>query len=356
MVPTTLMATTRLVVEALFFFVFVLFFCTTTSVVVVNGFNIAGKTALVTGASGGIGAGIAKRLAKEGANVWIHYNDRLEGAKTTRDAIGERALGLVRCDFRDNDNIHRMMKSLEEATASLANDIDSGDGNSRRGRRHHRPPPFDILVNNAGLITKSAIDDDDDNLTLWHETLQVNLHAPVLLSRLFRKSLMQSPDSASDTGEGAATTTGGRNSNGVIINVSSIHGDKSVEWMGAYATSKAALNRVSQTLANEWAADGIRVNVISPGVVPVERTERLFTDQVTDMWLQHLPLNKLGSVDEIAEATIPLITNDWVTGTIWTIDGGMMSRSNMPVRPKPPAPRGNQNGPISNEVVIDTSK
>lgn len=74
--------------------------------------------------------------------------------------------------------------------------------------------------------------------------------------------------------------------------------------------------------------------------VPVERTADAFKNPaVVDMWLPHMPLNKLGTVEQVANATIPLLTNEWITGAIWAIDGGMMARGNMPNRPRPPPPR-----------------
>jgi len=265
------------------------------------GYDIRGKTALVTGASGGIGAGIAKRLAQEGAKVWIHYHTRREGALATQESIqkqGGTSLGIISCDFREPQNIHTMM-------AQLGTD----DGG------------IDILVNNAGAIHKVAVDDDDDQMSLWHETLAINLHAPLLLSRLVRPAM---------------TTNGG----GVIIMVSSIHGLRSNEYMGAYAASKAALDSVTRTLALEWASDKIRVNGIAPGVVPVERTATAFaTPGVSEAWLRHIPVDKLGTPENVAEAVIPLITNEWITGTTWNVDGGMMARTNMPPRPRPPKPQ-----------------
>lgn len=189
------------------------------------------------------------------------------------------------------------------------------------------------LVNNAGMITKSALEDDDNSLSIWKETLQVNLHAPLLLSKLAKEKMQE----------------GG----GVIINVSSIHGERSNEFMGAYAASKAGLDSLTRTLAIEWAEYNIRVNAVAPGVVPVEKTEAAFQDpQMSQGWLTHLPLNKLGTVEEVADAVVPLITNDWVTGAIWTIDGGMMARCNMPFRARPEKPPATR-VPIDSEVELE---
>lgn len=276
-------------------------------------YSLLGKRVLVTGSSGGIGRGIAKRLAEEGAHVYVHYHTRCKGACETRDAIrkaGGVCLGILKCDFRDDANIRRLFEQLGGETT------------------------LDVLVNNAGMITKSALEDDDNSLSIWKETLQVNLHAPLLLSKLVKEKMQE--------GDG-----------GVIINVSSIHGERSNEFMGAYAASKAGLDSLTRTLALEWAEYNIRVNAVAPGVVPVEKTEAAFQDsQMAQGWLTHLPLNKLGTVEEVADAVVPLITNDWATGAIWTIDGGMMARCNMPFRARPDKPSATR-VPIDSEVELE---
>ena len=257
-------------------------------------YNLQGKRVLVTGASGGIGRGIALLLGREhGCHVLVHYHTRSEGAQETLAALQDHAAGIVQADFRDPAEIHRMFAQLDEIW----------------------PEGLDVVVNNAGVVTKEALDDDDAYLTSWHETLAVNLHAPRLISQLAKRRMKQG---------------------GVILNVSSIHGEKSTEWMTAYAVSKSALDALTRGLALEYAADGIRVNGIAPGVVPVERTAPAFADEkVTTMWKEKLPLDALGTVEQIAEACVPLLTNDWITGTTWQIDGGMMARANFPDRPRP---------------------
>jgi len=107
--------------------------------------------------------------------------------------------------------------------------------------------------------------------------------------------------------------------------------------MTAYAASKAALDSLTRGLAAEYAAQGVRVNAVAPGIVPVERTaEALAEPAAQRMWLPHLPLGKMGTTDQIGEAMVLLCTNEWMTGTIVTLDGGMSGRANMPFRPRPP--------------------
>mmetsp|Transcript_4381 Transcript_4381/g.12344 ORF Transcript_4381/g.12344 Transcript_4381/m.12344 type:complete len:340 (-) Transcript_4381:64-1083(-) len=285
--------------------------------------GLEGKRALVTGSSGGIGAGIAIALAARGASVLVHYNSRYEGAKHTCAAIQQQAQseeagmgsceGIIQCDFRSPKAIDNMMDYVGE---------NCWDGQ-----------PLDILVNNAGLITKMASDDDDEQLSSWHETMAVNLHAPLQLSRLAYRQMKESKEG------------------GVIINVSSIHGSRSVEWMTAYAASKAALDSLTRGLALEYASDGVRVNAVAPGIVPVERTaEVLSTKEAQDMWTPHLPVGRMGSVEEIGEATVQLCTNQWMNGAVLSIDGGMMARANMPFRPRPLA-----SVPVAGEKSADDS-
>jgi glucose 1-dehydrogenase len=279
----------------------------------VTAYSLQDKRVVVTGSSGGIGKGIALALAAEGAHVLVHYHTRAQGAAQTADAITHetpgKVAGVFGCDFRDPAAIQKL----------FAEDLDG-----------IWPEGFDVLVNNAGIVTKLALEDDnDDTLSAWHETLQVNLHAPRLLSHLALPRMRKRANSDNSSGK----NTGG----GVILNVSSIHGEKSSEYMGAYAVSKSALDSLTRVMALEYAVYNIRVNSIAPGVVPVERTAAAFADPtMADPWLRRIPLHKLGTVDQVAAACLPLITNEWLTGAIWQIDGGMMARSNMPERPRPP--------------------
>lgn len=143
---------------------------------------------------------------------------------------------------------------------------------------HVWPDGFDILINNAGIVTKLALEDDDtSDLRIWHECMAVNLHAPRLLGQLALPRIR-------------------KRQGGVIINVSSIHGDKSSEYMGVYAATKAALDSLTRTMALEWAPYNIRVNAIAPGVVPVERTADVFTEssEMTKLWKENCPCVSLG--------------------------------------------------------------
>ena len=278
-------------------------------------YSLQGKRVLVTGSSGGIGKGIAKAVAQQGGHVLIHYHTRQQGAQDTANEIekqigqgddnGGRVDGIVQCDFRNPQNICDMFTNIDDIW----------------------PEGLDVVVNNAGIVTKQALEDDSNDLSAWHETLQVNLHAPRLISHLALSRIRKRGSSNNNNGNGG----------GVILNVSSIHGEKSNEYMGPYAVSKSALDALTRTMALEYATYNIRVNAIAPGVVPVERTAHAFaTDQaMAQGWKDRIPLQQLGTVQQVADACLPLLTNEWITGTIWQVDGGMMARSNMPQRERP---------------------
>mmetsp|Transcript_16685 Transcript_16685/g.36194 ORF Transcript_16685/g.36194 Transcript_16685/m.36194 type:complete len:381 (+) Transcript_16685:19-1161(+) len=302
-------------------------------------FSLSGKTALVTGSSGGIGKGIAKTFAEAGADVIVHYNTRREGAISTFKEINDKyaaasvelgktngsdvkspgkCLGIIQADFRDP-------KAVDAMFQFVTNEI----------LKDNR---LDVLVNNAGIVTKLAVEDDDD-LSAWHETMAVNLHAPLQLMKLAHAHMK------SATPQGGDASDDKERGGGVIINNTSIHGSRSVEYMTAYAASKAALDSLTRGLACEYAPDGVRVNAIAPGVVPVERTaEALSNPGATEMWTPHLPLGRLGNVEDVARATLTLATNEWMSGTVLTVDGGMMARANMPIRPRPPKPESMAGG------------
>lgn len=298
------------IVTALRYVIFVVIIATF-EVESVQAFSLSGKTVLVTGSAGGIGKGIAKLLAEQGAKIIVHYHTREEEAKLFEEELGpEQCLGVLNCDFRNISSIPAFFEKAKD----LCKD-DSGK--------------IDVLVNNAGAITKAPLDSDDDALTIWRDTIAVNLDAPNLLGKLFAEQFETEDNTCSDKG--------GITTQGIILNVGSIHGDRSNEYMGAYAASKAALESLTRTMAIEYAERGIRTNLIAPGIVPVERTIKFFDEhpEVLKGWSDKLPVGRAGSVEEVAQACLPLIENEWITGTIWQIDGGMMARANMPKRQRP---------------------
>lgn len=250
--------------------------------------ELLNKRILVTGSSSGIGAGIARSFAKYNAKLILHYNNNYKGAIATKDEVGR--LGsqaeIIQRDFRQEEYAEHF---FEEAVACF-------DG-------------VDILINNAGVVPKGSIIDTD--ITLWKETLSINLNFPFILSKLFASRLIK---------QGEA---------GTILNVSSIHGDRTRENLCAYASSKAALNTLTKIQSIEWAEHKIRVNAIAPGVVEVARNKDILEEK-KDLWLPKILLGRYGNPNEIGELAVFLSSNAaaWITGQVFTIDGGMTARGN----------------------------
>ena len=256
------------------------------------------RCVLVTGASGGLGAGIAQAFGRHGCKVIVHYRTRPEGAKRTVAAIeksGGEAI-MLRADLRSQKTIESLVSRSVERWGGL-----------------------DILINNAGIVLKASVLDAD--AALWDDSLNINLRAPYLLSRLVAKQMI-------DTGKG-----------GCILNNSSIHANISAQYFGVYAATKAGLEAFSRVMALEWAQHDIRVNCIAPGVVPVERTRETLEKTKHD-WMPYLPAARFGLPEDIAELAVFLCTNKaaWITGQSFTVDGGLTARMNMPRRPQPPLP------------------
>ncbi len=257
--------------------------------------GLANKRILITGASSGIGAGMAKVLAREGCRLVLHYNANEAGIEKTHAAVKELGAEAekLRCDFRD-------LTSLGEFFEQAWDVFDGLDG----------------LVNNAGIVTKTVALKDAQG-ERFAETLAVNLHAPYQLSTAFAQACI-------DAKQG-----------GAIVNNSSIHGQATCEWFSAYAASKAGLDAITKVQAVEWGPYGIRVNVLAPGVVPVERTDRILSEPAMEKkWCERMPSGRYGTTEEMGEATAFLLSDhaNWMTGSVMTVDGGLIARGNYPVR------------------------
>jgi 3-oxoacyl-[acyl-carrier protein] reductase len=244
-------------------------------------FELTDKTALVTGATGGIGGAIAKALHKQGATVAIsgRQQDKLDKVASE---LGSR-VHVVPCDL---GNKAQVAKLIDEATAKL-------------GR-------LDILVNNAGL-TK-------DNLFMvmkdeqWDEVIAVNLTSTFMLMRAAARGMMR------------AKTGYGR-----IVNISSVSGIIGNPGQGNYAASKAGMIGMSKSLAREVASRGITVNCIAPGFISTPMTDALNEKQVATI-REAIPAQKFGTPDDIAAATVYLASPEagYMTGQTLHVNGGMV--------------------------------
>ena len=241
-------------------------------------FDLTGKTALVTGASGGIGAAIATTLHAQGASVVLH-GTREERLAALKAALGER-VHIVTANLGDREAVANI---IAEATEKAG--------------------PISILVNNAGITR--------DNLAMrmkeeeWDAVIDVNLTASMILCRTAMRGMMKAR-------------------HGRIISISSIVGVIGNPGQSNYAASKAGMIGYSKALAQEVASRGVTVNVIAPGFIETPMTDELSDDQKTAL-LSRVPAARLGHADEIAAAVAYLASDEaaYVTGATIHVNGGM---------------------------------
>jgi len=249
-------------------------------------FSLEGRVALVTGASRGIGAAIAKALAEAGADVAVHGN--ATPADTTASAVrafGRRAAPLV-ADMADPKAPDRLVDETVRALGGL-----------------------DIVVNNAGIIrrgpTISTTDED------WQAVLDVNLNGVFRLCRAAGRTMLPT----------------GRP--GKIINIASLLSFQGGLNVPAYAASKSAIAGLTRELSNEWAGKGINVNAIAPGYFRTDNTEALQKDETRNRQiLERIPAGRWGEVTDLTGAAVFLASraSDYVNGHLLVVDGGWLGR------------------------------
>lgn len=241
-------------------------------------FDLTGKCALVTGASGGIGADIARTLHEAGATVGLS-GTRVEPLEALAAELGARA-HVLPCNLSDAAAVAELPKQAAEAMGAV-----------------------DILVNNAGITRDNLFMRMSDEE--WQSVIDVNLTATFKLCKGVLRGMMKARW-------------------GRIINISSVVGATGNPGQGNYAASKAGVIGMSKSLAYEVASRGITVNAVAPGFITTAMTEKLTDDQKSGI-LSQVPAGRMGDPAEIAAAVLYLASPEaaYVTGSTLHVNGGM---------------------------------
>ncbi|WP_371765383.1 2-dehydro-3-deoxy-D-gluconate 5-dehydrogenase KduD [Massilia sp.] len=247
-------------------------------------FNLAGRTALVTGANTGLGQGIALALAAAGADIVAAGRSPADDTATQVRALGRRFLD-VRADL--------------SSTAPVRDVVAAAVGLNGR---------LDIVVNNAGIIRRAdSLDVDEAD---WDAVIDTNLKSVFFLSQ-------------------AAARHMARHGGGKIVNIASLLSFQGGVRVPAYAASKSAIAGLTRALANEWAAQGINVNAIAPGYFDTNNTAALRADPVREpAILARIPAGRWGQPADLAGAAVFLASqaSDYVHGVVLPVDGGWLAR------------------------------
>lgn len=241
-------------------------------------FDLKNKNALITGASGGIGSAIARRLHAMGAKVALS-GTRQEPLESLANDLGERAY-ILPCNLNDMAAVEALPKQAIDALGSL-----------------------DILVNNAGITRDNLFMRMSDEE--WQSVINVNLTATMKLCKGALRGMMKSRW-------------------GRIINISSVVGATGNPGQGNYAASKAGMVGMSKSLAYEVASRGITVNVVAPGFIATAMTDKLADDR-KEAILAQIPAGRMGTAEDIASAVGYLASDGagYVTGSTLHVNGGM---------------------------------
>ncbi|MBP3231202.1 3-oxoacyl-[acyl-carrier-protein] reductase [Anaerovibrio sp.] len=245
--------------------------------------HLDGKTALVTGASRGIGRAIAIKLASEGASVAINYAGNAKAAEEVKsiiEAAGGKAM-LVQADVSSAESVEAMIKEVVEAFGGI-----------------------DILVNNAGITRDGLLmrmKEED-----WDAVINTNLKGVFYCTKAVSKLMMKKRA-------------------GRIVNMASVVGLTGNAGQANYAAAKAGVIGFSKTMAKELASRGITVNMVAPGYIDTDMTAVL-SESVRETMVSGIPLGRAGTPEDVANAVLFLVSDDasYITGQVINVDGGMV--------------------------------
>ncbi|WP_129138837.1 SDR family oxidoreductase [Modicisalibacter coralii] len=251
-----------------------------------NLFDLSGKTALVTGSSGGLGHAMARGLAEAGARIVLHGRDaeKLEKAQQSlRDAGHEVAVASF--DVTDESGIAEALDALEDNGLSI-----------------------DILVNNAGMqLRKPMVDLERDE---WQKVIDTNLSSAFLVGRQVARRLIE------------------RGQGGKVINIGSLMSSVARPTVAPYTAAKGGIRLLTQSMAAEWAEHGIQANAIGPGYMITEMTQPLVDDKAFNDWIiGRTPSRRWGTPDDLVGTAVYLASpaSSYVNGQIIYVDGGMLA-------------------------------
>jgi NAD(P)-dependent dehydrogenase (short-subunit alcohol dehydrogenase family) len=253
--------------------------------------DLTGQVAVVTGAAGGIGFGIAQGLLEVGARVVLVDRDEAAGEAAARRLGGEAQ--AMACDL-----------TVPGQVAALPERVRAAVG------------PADILVNNAGLLRPGAM--DGLSLEAWNDIIALNLTGYFQCAQAFGAHMLA-------------------RQSGALVHIASIAGRSPQGSSGAYSVAKAGVIMLSQQLATEWGPRGVRSNVVSPGLIQTPMTQAIYdAPGVTAARQALVPRRRIGRPQDIADAVVFLASAraDYITGAEITVDGGL-TRTIMNVIPRP---------------------
>lgn len=247
------------------------------------GAMLSGQRILITGASSGLGSHFARLAARCGAQVVIgaRRTSRLQSLAVELQALGAAQVTVIELDVASQT-------SVEQAVATIA----------ATGK------PLDVLVNNAGIGHDGAA--MTQPIQAFDAIMATNLRGVWLVSTEVARHWKAQ-------GQG-----------GIIVNIASIQGERVMPGVAAYSASKAAVVHLTKSLALEWARHGIRVNAIAPGYISTEMTEAAWDTPQGASLIKRIPMQRLGTPQELDGALLLLATqaSSWMTGSVITVDGG----------------------------------
>lgn len=249
-------------------------------------FDLSGRTALVTGSSGGLGLAMARGLAQAGARVILHgrNQDKLKAARDMLLEEGHDVLSIA-FDVTDEPAIEAALDDLQDKQVTV-----------------------DILVNNAGIQVRRPLVELEREQ--WDKVLETNLSSAFLLGRNVARRMIE------------------RGQGGKIVNIGSLMSSVARPTVGAYTAAKGGIRLLTQSMAAEWAEHGIQTNAIGPGYMATEMTQVLQDDPDFNAWVtQRTPSRRWGTPDDLVGTVIYLTSpaSNYVNGQIIYVDGGMLA-------------------------------